>query len=56
MPIVKKIHYVEHTQYAFLDHSKTLVFGDVIKIEIPFKYSHQKTLYRATLNSKHGKY
>ena len=56
MPIVKKIHYVERTQYAFLDHSKTLVFSDVIKIEIPFKYSHQKTLYRATLNSKRGKY
>ena len=41
----RKIHYVERTQYAFLDHSKTFVFIDVIKIEIPFKYSHQKNLY-----------
>ena len=27
----KKIHHLEHTQYAFL---KTLVFSDIIKIEI----------------------
>ena len=30
----KKIHHLEHTQYAFLNHSKTLVFSDIIKIEI----------------------
>ena len=35
----KKNHRLESAQYAFLDHSKTLVFGDVIKIEILFKYS-----------------
>ena len=39
VPIFKKIHRLEHTQYAFLDHSKTLVFSDIIKIEILFKYS-----------------
>ena len=33
----KKIHRLERAQYAFLDHSKTLVFSDVIKIEILFK-------------------
>ena len=38
VPIVKKIHHLEHTQYTFLDHSKTLAFSDVIKIEILFKY------------------
>ena len=34
VPILKKIHCLECTQYAFLDHSKTLVFRDIIKIEI----------------------
>ena len=34
MPIAQKIHRLERAQYAFLDHSKTLVFSDVIKIEI----------------------
>ena len=34
MPNFKKIHHLERAQYAFLDHSKTLVFRDVIKIEI----------------------
>ena len=29
---------LESTQYVFLDHSKALVFIDVIKIEIIFKY------------------
>ena len=33
MPIVKKIHRLERAQYAFLDHSKTLIFSDVIKTE-----------------------
>ena len=31
MPIVKKIHRLERAQHAFLDHSKALVFSDVIK-------------------------
>ena len=30
----QKIHRLERAQYAFLDHSKTFVFRDVIKIEI----------------------
>ena len=34
---VKKFS-LESTQYVFLDHSKALVFIDVIKIEIIFKY------------------
>ena len=34
MPIFQKIHRLERAQYRFLDHSKTLVFRDVIKIEI----------------------
>ena len=34
VPIAKKIHRLERAQYAFLDHSKTLVFNDAIKIEI----------------------
>lgn len=38
VPIVKKIDHLKHPQYVFLDHSKTLVFSDVIKIEILFKY------------------
>ena len=60
MPIAKKIHRLERAQYAFLDHSKPLVFSDVIKIEIIFKYSRArairtyssraKKLYRATLS------
>ena len=29
----KKINRLECAQYAYLDHSKTLVFSDVIKIE-----------------------
>ena len=29
--IAKKNHPLERSQYAFLDHSKTLVFSDVIK-------------------------
>ena len=59
MPIVKKIHCLEHAQYAVLDHSKTLVFSDVIQIEILFKYSRARAIrtyssctkknYRATL-------
>ena len=36
----KKIQLLESGQYAFLDHSKTLVFSDVITIEILLKYSH----------------
>ena len=39
VPIVKKIHLLERAQYAFSDQSKPLVFSDVIKIEILFKYS-----------------
>ena len=38
VPVVKKIRHLEHTQYTFLDYSKTLAFSDVIKIEIIFKY------------------
>ena len=38
VPIVKDIHRLERAQYAFLDHSKPLVFTDVFKIEILFKY------------------
>ena len=30
----KKIHRLERAQYALLDHSKTLGFGHIIKIEI----------------------
>ena len=33
-PILKKIHCLVCTQYAFSNHSKTLVFRDIIKIEI----------------------
>ena len=62
MPIVKKIHCPERAQYAFLDHSKTLVFSDVIKIDILFNTRAlapfvpipraPKKLYRATLKRK----
>ena len=38
VPIVKKIHHLEQTQCAFLDHSKTLGFSGIIEIEILFKY------------------
>ena len=41
----QKIHGLECVQYMLLDHSKTLVFGDVFKIEIPFKYSHACTIH-----------
>ena len=44
MPIVKKIHRLERVQYAFLDHSKTHAFSDVIKIEILFKYSRGRAI------------
>ena len=44
MPIAKKIHHLERTQYAFLDYSKALVFSDVIKIEILFKYSRARAI------------
>ena len=37
VPIVQKMHHLEHAQYAFLNHSKTLVFSDFIEIEILFK-------------------
>ena len=40
----QKIHRLEGAQYAFLDHSKTLVFSDVIKIEILFKYSRARAI------------
>ena len=39
MPIVEKIHRLESAESAFLDHSKTLAFIDVIITEIPVKYS-----------------
>ena len=42
VPIVKKNHRLERAQYAFLDHSKTLIFSDVIKIEVVFKYSRAR--------------
>jgi len=38
VPIFQKNCCLGSTQYAFLDHSKALVFIDVIKIEIIFKY------------------
>jgi len=44
VPIVKKIHRLERAQYAFLDHSKALVFSDVIKIEILFEYSRARAI------------
>ena len=37
VPNVKNTHPLERAQYAFLDHSKPLVFTDVFKIEILFK-------------------
>ena len=57
----KKIHSLELAQYAFLYHSKTLDFSDVIKMNF-FLNTHAlaplvaiprapKTLYIATLNS-----
>ena len=39
MAIAKNIQRLQRVRYAFLDHSKTLVLSDVIKIEILFKYS-----------------
>ena len=50
--IVKKIHGLEITQYAFLDHSKTLVFSDVTKIEILFKYSRARAIRTYSVRSK----
>ena len=58
VPIVKKIHWLERAQYAFLDHSKTLVLCGIIKIEILNICAlvqfvsiprFPKKLYRATL-------
>ena len=53
--IVKKIHRLERTQYAFLDHPKALVFSDVFKLHaraftpfVPIPRAPEK-LYRATL-------
>ena len=43
-PIVTKNNRLESAQYAFLDHSKTLVFRVVIKIEILFKYSRASAI------------
>ena len=57
MPIVKKIHHLERAQYAFLDHSKTLGPGDIIKTSIRSEYSRAraysscaKKLCKAPLN------
>ena len=57
VPIIKKIHRLERAQYAFLDHSKTLFSGDVIKTSIRSEYSrarayssHAKNLCKAPLN------
>ena len=52
MPIVKKIHCLERAQYACLDHSKTLVFSDVIEIEILFKYSCARAIYTYSSRGK----
>ena len=52
MPIVKKIHRLQRAQYAFLDHSKTLVFSDVIKIEIIFKHSRGRAIRTYSLRAK----
>ena len=40
----KPIHCLERPQHAFLDHSKTHVFSDIIKWEIIFKYSCAHTI------------
>ena len=44
MPILENIRRLERAQYVCLDHSKTLVFSDVIKIEILFKYSRARAI------------
>ena len=48
-----KIHHLERAQYASLDHSKTLVFSDVIKIEFFFfKYWHVRATRTYTSRAK----
>ena len=50
-----KIHHLERAQYASLDHSKTLVFSDVIKIEFFFfffKYWHARAIRTYTSRAK----
>ena len=42
VPIVKKFHRLERAHNAFLDHSKTFVINDVIKIEILYEYSRAR--------------
>ena len=57
----KKVHHLESAQHTFSDHSKTLVFSDVIKKEMKFLNVRAllqfipipctpKKLYRATLS------
>ena len=52
VPIVKKIHFLECAQYAFLDHSKALVFSDIIKVEILFKYSRAHAICTYSSHTK----
>ena len=46
VPIVKKIHRLERAQHAFLDHTKALVFSDVIK------NSHARAIRTYSLRAK----
>ena len=50
--IVKKVHWLEHTRYTFLNNSKTLNFSDVIKREMPFKYLHTRAICTYSLCAK----
>ena len=50
--LLKKIHHLERTQCAFLDHSKTIVFSDIIKIEFLFKYSCARTIQTYSSRAK----
>ena len=46
VPVVKKNHHLERAHFP-LDHPKTLVFSDVIKVKILFKYSRHSYLFLA---------
>jgi len=48
----QKIHRVERAQYLLLDHSKTLVFSDVIKIGILLKYSRARAIRNYSSRAK----
>ena len=53
---LSKIHRLKRAQYAFLDHSKTLAFSDVIKIEIIFYHSHARAISTYSSRSKKNIY